>query len=136
MPRLRHLAARALSHVRRNRLAHAPLHRAAEAMAQTHWGARLITSVLEPDGLTVGDYARWIARNDTLSDADRSGIAAHIARMLARPLISVAMPVYATETKLLTAAIESVRAQLYPDWELCIADDASPSRKVWRLLES
>jgi len=45
------------------------------------------------------------------------------------------MPVYAVSPKLLQAAIESVRAQLYPQWEMCIADDASPGGAVWRLLK-
>ena len=35
----------------------------------------------------------------------------------------------------LTRAIDSVRAQLYPDWELCIADDASKAPHVRPVLE-
>lgn len=42
-----------------------------------------------------------------------------------RPLISVVMPTYETEPRLVGEAISSVRAQSYPDWELCIADDGS-----------
>ena len=44
------------------------------------------------------------------------------------------MPVYDTPAELLRAAVASVRGQLYPDWELCIADDASPSPHVAELL--
>jgi GT2 family glycosyltransferase len=36
---------------------------------------------------------------------------------------------------LLAEAVGSVRAQLYPHWELCIADDASPDPAVWRALQ-
>ena len=36
---------------------------------------------------------------------------------------------------MLREAIESVLAQLYPDWELCIADDASRAPHVRRVLE-
>jgi O-antigen biosynthesis protein len=75
-------------------------------------------------------YARWVAACDTLTPADRAAIGAHIARFAQRPLISVVLPVYETQTALLQAAIASVRAQLYPHWELCIADDASPSPQV------
>jgi O-antigen biosynthesis protein len=75
-------------------------------------------------------YARWVAACDTLSPADRAAIGAHIARFAQRPLISVVLPVYETAPALLQAAIASVRAQLYPHWELCIADDASPSPQV------
>ncbi|RAI57192.1 glycosyltransferase family 2 protein [Roseicella frigidaeris] len=79
-------------------------------------------------------YARWIARFDTLAETDRAAIRAHIAAMPAPPLISVVMPAYETPELLLRAAIASVRAQLWPHWELCIADDASPSPHVARVL--
>jgi glycosyltransferase involved in cell wall biosynthesis len=42
-----------------------------------------------------------------------------------RPRISVLMPVFNVEEVWLRLAVESVRQQIYPDWELCIADDAS-----------
>jgi O-antigen biosynthesis protein len=79
-------------------------------------------------------YAALIRRDDTLSDSDRVAIAEHLRRMEHRPLISVVMPVYQTPDRLLTEAVESVRRQLYPDWELCIADDGSPSAHVGRLV--
>lgn len=79
-------------------------------------------------------YASWIARFDTLSNADRAAIRAHVAALPARPLISVVMPAYETPEPLLRAAIDSVQAQLWPHWELCVADDASPSPHVARIL--
>ena len=81
------------------------------------------------------DYAEWIARYDTLDYDDRRAIAAAVGRMVDPPLISVVMPVYETPPHYLRAAIESVRAQLYPHWELCIADDASHSPDIRRILE-
>ena len=39
------------------------------------------------------------------------------------------MPVYETDPGYLQEAIDSVRAQAYPDWELCIADDGSRRRQ-------
>ncbi|MGH7556627.1 MAG: glycosyltransferase family 2 protein, partial [Gemmatimonadota bacterium] len=50
-------------------------------------------------------------------------------------LISVVMPVYNTPEDLLREAIESVCAQIYGRWELCIADDYSTERHVRRILE-
>jgi O-antigen biosynthesis protein len=61
---------------------------------------------------------------ETIDDDDRAAIIAAIGEMADRPLISVVMPVYNTPERYLRAAIESVRHQLYPRWELCIADDA------------
>jgi O-antigen biosynthesis protein len=52
------------------------------------------------------------------------------------PLISVVMPTHNTPIDFLEEAIESVRNQAYPNWELCIADDASTSPEVLALLES
>jgi GT2 family glycosyltransferase len=43
-----------------------------------------------------------------------------------RPLISVVVPVYNVEVRWLTAALESVWASTYPDYELVLVDDASP----------
>jgi GT2 family glycosyltransferase len=59
------------------------------------------------------------------------------AERLARdggPLISVLMPVYDPPLPFLAAAIDSVQRQVYPNWELCIADDASRDPGVRALL--
>lgn len=51
------------------------------------------------------------------------------------PLISILMPVYNTPQKWLRRAINSVLAQSYQHWELCIADDASTDPAIRQLLE-
>ena len=61
-------------------------------------------------------------------------ILAEVEALPQRPLISVAMPTYETEPRHLREAIESVRRQRYPEWELCIADDGSRRPEVRRLL--
>ncbi len=53
-----------------------------------------------------------------------------------RPLFSIVMPVFNTVPAELSAAIESVLAQSYANWELCIADDASTGAHIRPLLES
>ena len=80
-------------------------------------------------------YRDWIAQYDTLTDDDRARIRAHIDAMPVKPLISVVLPVYDPKPKFLDAAIKSVRCQLYPHWELCVADDASTRAKVRAVLE-
>jgi GT2 family glycosyltransferase len=82
------------------------------------------------------DYQTWVERFDSLSDAERATIKSEINRFSKRPLISVLMPVYNTNRKWLIKAIESVRTQLYPNWELCISDDASTSPHVKAILDS
>lgn len=81
------------------------------------------------------DYSEWIRRHDTLSADDRSAIRSHIKSMPYCPVFSVLMPVYNPPPLFLLRAIASVRRQLYPDWELCIADDASTDPSVRLLLE-
>ncbi len=50
--------------------------------------------------------------------------------------ISILVPTYNTAPEMLTAMVESVRAQIYPHWELCIADDASPKPHVREMLQA
>lgn len=49
---------------------------------------------------------------------------------------SIVMPVYNVEIKWLEKAIESVKCQTYPNWELCITDDASTDEKVIEFLKT
>lgn len=80
-------------------------------------------------------YSEWIRLHDTIGEGDRQAIRRHIAALDYRPVISVLMPVYNPPPDLLQRAIDSVRNQLYPDWELCIADDASSSPEIRHILE-
>jgi glycosyltransferase involved in cell wall biosynthesis len=50
------------------------------------------------------------------------------------PFFSVLTPVYDPPLGALSAAIDSVRAQTFRDWELILVDDASPSEGVRHLL--
>jgi GT2 family glycosyltransferase len=45
------------------------------------------------------------------------------------------MPVYKVKTQHLIEAIDSVIAQTYGDWELCIVDDHSEDEKIHRILQ-
>jgi len=81
------------------------------------------------------DYAEWVRRYDTLTDGSRASMRARVDGPSHKPLISVLMPVYNPPVSFLDAAIRSVRGQLYPNWELCIADDASTDPAVRELLE-
>ncbi len=51
-----------------------------------------------------------------------------------QPQISIIVPVYDTPEDFLREMIESVLSQVYPYWELCICDDASPSSHVKKIL--
>ena len=79
-------------------------------------------------------YAKWIQQFDSLSAEDIENILMHIGRLAYRPILSVVMPVYDVEARWLREAINSVRSQLYPDWELCIADDYSTNSDISQVL--
>jgi glycosyltransferase involved in cell wall biosynthesis len=87
------------------------------------------------EGYSAFSYTDWVKQYDTLTELDRAVIRADIARMGFTPRISVVMPVYNTPEVFLRCAIDSVIDQLYPHWELCIADDASPEPQVRQVLE-
>lgn len=93
------------------------------------------TSVAPSSTEQESDYDRWVGMQDNLTDTDRNLILRHVASLENPPRISVVMPVYNTDEKFLREAIQSVRAQLYPNWELCIADDCSPLPHVPRIIE-
>jgi GT2 family glycosyltransferase len=79
-------------------------------------------------------YQRWLGRRSLTPERVRSMEEA-CARLGYRPLVSIVTPVYNTPERWLRAAIESVRAQIYPDWQLCLADDASTEPHVRRVLD-
>ncbi|MCI8210921.1 glycosyl transferase family 2 [Pseudomonas sp. S25] len=92
-------------------------------------------NLLAPEVPSRHDYAAWIERYDTLSVQSRWEITEHIRTWEKQPLISIIMPVFDPPLDLLRAAVDSVRYQLYPHWELCIADDASTDLDVRQYLE-
>ena len=63
-------------------------------------------------------------------------VVAEIRGWLSKPLISVITPVYNVKAEYLRRCIESVRAQYYPFWELCLCDDGSTSPETIEALES
>jgi len=81
------------------------------------------------------DYMEWIKRYDTLTDDARAIIQNRINAFSYKPLISIVMPTQNTKSQWLIEAIESVKRQLYPNWELCVADDASSDGHVRPILE-
>lgn len=93
---------------------------------QWHHGAR--------DAGAVG-YAAWVERFDTLQPEDLRRLARSAKALPSQPLISLVMPTYNTPKRWLERCIDSVRAQVYPNWELCIADDASTAPHVRRVLQ-
>ena len=79
-------------------------------------------------------YADWIAQNEAPSHLYRQ-LKEKSSSWQYQPLVSVVMPTYNSPLHFLAQAIESVQAQVYPHWELCIADDASTNPEVQAFLK-
>ena len=80
-------------------------------------------------------YQSWIQRNDTRTEDDYTKMQQEIDAFSHQPLVSILMPVYNVDSKWLILAIDSVRDQVYENWELCISDDASPNPDIRSVLE-
>ncbi len=85
--------------------------------------------------LDLTSYEKWIEVYDRLTPERWQAQAAESDRLANQPLISVLVPVYNTPERWLVKAVDSVRRQSYPNWELCLADDASPQAHIRPLLE-
>lgn len=79
-------------------------------------------------------YQRWLVKNSPRKADFRSK--AEVIKVLSyQPLISIIMPVFNTPDDFLRQAMDSVLDQIYPNWQLCIADDASTASNVMVTLE-
>jgi len=80
-------------------------------------------------------YKEWVRRFDTFTEESIQEIHRQITIMEDNPAISVIMPVYNPPPEFLVQAIQSVLDQIYPYWELCIADDASTDPRIPALID-
>jgi len=81
-------------------------------------------------------YAEWIAQHDTLGETDRRRLQSALAALPSQPLISLLMPTYNSPERWLREAVDSIRSQIYPRWQLCLVDDASTAPHVRPILEA
>ncbi|MDH4169222.1 MAG: glycosyltransferase family 2 protein [Acidimicrobiia bacterium] len=86
-------------------------------------------------GLVAIPYREWIEYHDVRDADDNQAIDDDITSFTSPPTISVVVPVYDTPPHLLERCIASVRAQRYPHWQLCLADDASTDAAVGAILD-
>lgn len=71
------------------------------------------------------EYDEWVRNYSSINPTARTLLRSRIDDFRSKPLISVIMPSYNIDPRYLKEAVESVRRQIYPFWELCISDDAS-----------
>lgn len=79
-------------------------------------------------------YQHWLAQHFPRA-ADLRKMADTVPAFPYKPTISIIVPVYNTPEKFLRDALDSVLNQVYPYWELCIADDASTAAPIKPILQ-
>ncbi|WP_198651186.1 glycosyltransferase [Salinicola sp. CPA57] len=72
-------------------------------------------------------YRQWLTQQPVLASDQ---ISRRLENFSYRPLISILLPTYDPVPEALERCIESVLAQHYPHWQLCIADDASTDPRI------
>jgi O-antigen biosynthesis protein len=97
-------------------------------------GAAPAPAAPQPEEPPHSSYSAWIDRFDHLDQGGRNELYAAVTEIDGAPLISVVLPVFNPTEAHLREAIESVIDQVYPHWELCIADDASTAEWIPSLL--
>jgi GT2 family glycosyltransferase len=80
-------------------------------------------------------YGRWTERLGGTEDL-LPLLRREVSTLRYQPLISVVMPVYNTDPETLAAAIDSVRDQVYANWQLCLVDDGSSDPATVRFLDA
>lgn len=74
-------------------------------------------------------YIYWL-KNHKITPKKRTQLKKELKNLKYKPLISIVMPVYNVDKKWIKRAVKSIKRQIYPNWELCIADDASTNQKL------
>lgn len=89
-----------------------------------------VTEPVQPVPVWERSYEKWVELYDSLDGPSHAALERRLSALEDRPLVSIILPVYNTPEPLLRRAIDSVRAQIYSTWELCIADDRSTDPTV------
>jgi glycosyltransferase involved in cell wall biosynthesis len=79
-------------------------------------------------------YATWLVRHQ-IGRSDMERMSAEISGFNYAPLISIVIPVSDTEEQVLRRTIESVLAQVYRNWQICLVNDASKKTHIKVMLD-
>ncbi|MCU1595288.1 MAG: putative glycosyltransferase [Frankiales bacterium] len=74
-------------------------------------------------------YTVWRSLHEPTAER-LSALRERVAALEDPPLISILVPIYNSAPAVLGDTISSVLDQVYPHWELCLADDCSPSQET------
>lgn len=84
----------------------------------------------EPEEIPYGSWYKAYIPDEAELERQRN------RQFIHAPLISVAVPAYKTPEKFLVQMMESLRAQTYPHWELCIVNASPREPQMVKILEA
>src|SRR5437868_10046470 len=116
---------------------HRRLRRSAEGRVAKILSApfRLFRGRQRTDATEQDEYGRWFARH-RVSAEEAAKLCEQSRTFSYRPLLSILMPTFNPNDEFLTAAVESVIAQAYENWELILVDDGSSDSRAHALLKN
>jgi len=116
---------------------HRRLRRSAEGRVAKILSApfRLFRRRQRTDATEQDEYGRWFARH-RVSEEEAVKLREHSRTFSYRPLLSILTPTFNPNDEFLTAAVESVVAQAYENWELILVDDGSSDSRAHAVLKN
>src|SRR5438045_649023 len=116
---------------------HRRLRRSAEGRVAKILSApfRLFRRRQRTDATEQDEYGRWFARH-RVSEEEAVKLREQSRTFSYRPLLSILTPTFNPNDEFLTAAVESVVAQAYENWELILVDDGSSDSRAHAVLKN
>ncbi|MHB1304226.1 MAG: glycosyltransferase family 2 protein [Acidiphilium sp.] len=108
------------------------IERADELFRYAYHLRRELKAAMPAERLTLGDYPAWARANLPLTAARAE---ARYGEIEGKSLVSVLCPVFRPDAGEFLAAVDSVRAQSYENWELILVDDASHDDRLTDAME-
>ncbi|MCF7838270.1 MAG: glycosyltransferase family 2 protein [Candidatus Marinimicrobia bacterium] len=102
---------------------------------RSEWLRLLAVHLDDANRLSCG-FAAYVAVERHLLKENRPIYVAALDELSWRPRFSIVVPVYNPDLTYLRRCLASVEGQIYPDWEICLVDDASTDSAVAAFLRA